>query len=156
MAKQRIKLPANFECEDGTCLEKPLSFIVDVPVLTPQVQNIPDAIIDNGNNQITIPRIKEIPESKTEIKEVEKIIKVVPSWQPNYICKGPNCNTKKNPSYSARPKGICSNCGQFTKEAFGTCIWCQSKDIEEIDEDKLNDLGIPTPENNKEDTDEAD
>ena len=151
MAKLELTIPKGYKCKNGIC-EQDLELEIDVPEKNPTVTRIPEIEI-KGNNQtmqIQKPEIKEIE------KEVIKEVKVVPSWQPNYICKGPNCNTKKNPSYSSRPKGVCSNCGQFTKEAFGTCIWCQSKDIEEIDEDKLNDLGIPTPENNKEDTDEAD
>ena len=151
MPKLELTIPKGYKCKNGVC-EQELELEIDVPEVNPTVKRIPELEI-KGNNQSqqTIkPEIKEIE------KEVIKEVKVVPSWQPNYICKGPNCNTKKNPSYSSRPKGVCSNCGQFTKESFGTCIWCQSKDIEEIDEDKLNDLGIPTPENNKEDTDEAD
>ena len=150
MAKLDLTIPKGYKCKNGIC-EQDLELEIDVPEIKPLVQRVPE--IEIKGNQSTI---QEIREPKVIEKEVEKIVKVVPSWQPNYICKGPNCNTKKNPSYSARPKGICGNCGQFTKEAFGTCIWCQSKDIEEIDEDKLNDLGIPTPENNKEDSEEAD
>ena len=152
MAKVEVIVPKGFKCKNGVCTTEEMELELQVPEINPTVTRIPELEI-KGNNQtmqIQKPEIKEIE------KEVIKEVKVVPSWQPNYICKGPNCNTKKNPSYSARPKGVCSNCGQFTKEAFGTCIWCQSKDIEEIDEDKLNDLGIPTPENNKEDTEEAD
>ena len=151
MPKLDLTIPKGYKCKNGVC-EQDLELEIEVPEINPTVTRIPEIEIkgNKNNNQMTVqePRIIE--------KEVEKIIKVVPSWQPNYICKGPNCNTKKNPSYSARPKGVCSNCGQFTKEAFGTCIWCQGKEIEELDDDKLNDLGIPTPENNKEDTEEAD
>ena len=151
MPKLDLTIPKGYKCKNGVC-EQDLELEIDVPEINPIVTRIPEIEIkgNKNNQQMTIQEPKVIE------KEIEKIVKVVPSWQPNYICKGPNCNTKKNPSYSARPKGVCSNCGQFTKEAFGTCIWCQSKDIEEIDEDKLNDLGIPTPENNKEDTEEAD
>ena len=152
MVKTAINLPVGFECKDGTCLEKPISFDLELPEIKPLVRTIPQATIGNNNqtleNQTIIPEIKE--------KIVEKEIKVVPSWMPNYICKGPNCNTKKNPAYTSAPKGKCSNCGQFTKEAFGTCIWCQSKEIEQLDDDELNSLGIPSPADNKPDSDEAD
>ena len=154
MAKEEVIIPKGFKCKNGVCAPEEMVLEIDIPELSPTVTRIPELEIKGrGNNQQMA-----LQETKPQVieKEIVKEVKVVPSWQPNYICKGPNCNTKKNPSYSARPKGICSNCGQFTKEAFGTCIWCQSKDIEEIDEDKLNDLGIPTPENNKEDTEEAD
>lgn len=153
MAKIDLIIPKGTKCKNGVCEQDIEIEGLEIPEINPTIKRIPEVQIKGMGNQ---QQILENPEPKIIEKEVEKVVKVVPSWQPNYICKGPNCNTKKNPSYSARPKGICSNCGQFTKEAFGTCIWCQSKDIEEIDEDKLNDLGIPTPENNKEDTEEAD
>ncbi|MDA1136908.1 MAG: hypothetical protein O2916_11780 [Proteobacteria bacterium] len=148
MAKLDLTIPKGYKCKNGVC-EQDLELEIDVPEIKPVVSRLPEVEIKGfNNNQELKPQIVE--------KEIEKIVKVVPSWQPSFICKGPNCNTKKNPAYTSRPRGVCANCGQFTKEAFGTCIWCESKDIEEIDIDKLNDLGIPTPENNKEDTDEAD
>ena len=148
MAKLDLTIPKGYKCKNGVC-EQDLELEIDVPEIKPVVSRLPEVEIKGfNNNQELKPQIVE--------KEIEKIVKVVPSWQPSFICKGPNCNTKKNPAYTSRPRGVCANCGQFTKEAFGTCIWCESKDIEELDIDKLNDLGIPTPENNKEDTEEAD
>ena len=151
MPKIDLIIPKGTKCKNGVCEQDLEIEGLEIPEVNPVVKRVPE---------VQIKGMEKNPENHTESrvveKEVEKIIKVVPSWQPNYICKGPNCNTKKNPDYTSRPKGVCSNCGQFTKEAFGTCIWCQSKDIEGIDDDKLNELGIPTPENNKEDTEEAD
>lgn len=148
MAKLDLTIPKGYKCKNGVC-EQDLELEIDVPEIKPIVSRLAEVEIKGFN---------QVQESKPQIveKEIEKLIKVVPSWQPNFICKGPNCNTKKNPAYTSRPKGVCANCGQFTKESFGTCIWCESKDIEELDNDKLNDLGIPTPESNKEDTEEAD
>ena len=148
MAKLDLTIPKGYKCKNGVC-EQDLELEIDVPEIKPIVSRLAEVEIKGFNQAL---------ESKPQIveKEIEKIVKVVPSWQPSFICKGPNCNTKKNPAYTSRPRGVCANCGQFTKEAFGTCIWCESKDIEELDIDKLNDLGIPTPENNKEDTEEAD
>lgn len=146
-----VNLPKDFECKDGTCLEKPISFDLELPDVKPLLKIKPDATIKGFETKSI-----ELPELKPIEKEIIKEVKVVPSWMPNYICKGPNCNTKKNPAYTSAPKGKCSNCGQFTKEAFGTCIWCQSKEIEQLDEDELNNLGIPTPEDNKPDSEEAD
>ena len=154
MPKIDLIIPKGTKCKNGICEQDLEIEGLEIPETSPTIKRVPEVEIRGLAQMQQLQTIK--PEIKEIEKEVIKEIKVVPSWQPNYICKGPNCNTKKNPSYSARPKGVCSNCGQFTKEAFGTCIWCQSKDIEEIDEDKLNDLGIPTPENNKEDTEEAD
>ena len=148
MAKLDLTIPKGYKCKNGVC-EQDLELEIDVPEIKPIVSRLAEVEIKGFN---------QVQESKPQIveKEIEKLIKVVPSWQPNFICKGPNCNTKKNPAYTSRPKGVCANCGQWSKESFGTCIWCQSKDIEELDNDKLNDLGIPTPENNREDTEEAD
>jgi hypothetical protein len=148
LAKLDLTIPKGYKCKNGVC-EQDLELEIDVPEIKPIVSRLAEVEIKGFN---------QVQESKPQIveKEIEKLIKVVPSWQPNFICKGPNCNTKKNPAYTSRPKGVCANCGQFTKESFGTCIWCESKDIEELDNDKLNDLGIPTPESNKEDTEEAD
>ena len=152
MAKTEVIIPKGYKCKNGVCTTEELELELDIPEINPIVNRIPEIEIKGNkkNDNQTIAEPKEV------IKEITKEIKVVPSWQPNFICKGPNCNTKKNPAYVSRPKGICSNCGQFTKEAFGTCIWCQSKEIEELDNDKLDELGIPTPENNKPDLEEAD
>lgn len=150
MAKVEVIVPKGFKCKNGICTTEELELELDVPEIKPIINRVPEIEI-KGNNQIQ--QLQEI--KAPEIKEIIKETKVVPSWQPNFICKGPNCNIKENPAYAQRPKGVCSNCGQFTKENFGTCIWCKSKDIEELDQDKLNDLGIPFPEN-KEDLEEAD
>ncbi len=152
MAKAEFVIPKGYKCKNGVCTTEELEFDLDLPEINPIINRIPEIEIKGNkkNDNQTIAEPKEV------IKEITKEIKVVPSWQPNFICKGPNCNTKKNPAYTSRPKGICSNCGQFTKEAFGTCIWCQSKEIEELDNDKLDELGIPTPNDNEPDLEEAD
>ena len=153
MAKTEVIIPKGYKCKNGVCTTEELELELDIPEINPIIQRMPEIEI-KGNKKETAATIPNI-ESK-EVKEITKEIKVVPSWQPNFICKGPNCNTKKNPAYTSRPKGICSNCGQFTKEAYGTCIWCQSKEIEELDNDKLDELGIPTPNDNQPDLEEAD
>lgn len=154
MPKLAVKLPEGFECEDGTCLEKPLSFKIDIPEVNPVVKTMPEPKIEGLNK--TQPTQPHAEPAKSEEKVVEVVKKVVPSWQPNYICKGPNCNTKKNPAYAQRPKGKCPNCGQFSKEPFGACIWCGNKELEELDEEELDNLGVPRPEDNQEDMEEVD
>lgn len=151
MPKLELSIPKGYKCKNGVC-EQDLELEIEVPEVNPTVKRLPEIKINNNQSENT-----EKPQ-EPEIKEkiVEKITKVVPSWQPNFICKGPNCNTKKNPAYAQRPKGKCENCGQFTKEAFGTCIWCNSKDISELDNEELDNLGIPTPEENEPDLEEAD
>ena len=147
-------IPKGTKCKNGVCEQDLEIEGLEIPEVNPTIRHVPE--VEIRNKEVHQSGFASVIETKPEVKEVEKIIKVVPSWQPNYICKGPNCNTKKNPDYAQRPKGKCSNCGQFTKEAFGTCIWCQGKEIEELDSEELDNLGIPTPENNKEDTEEAD
>lgn len=154
MGKLAVKLPEGFECDDGTCLEKPLSFKIEVPEVNPVVRSLPDAKIEGLSKPK--PMESHTEPAKTEEKVVEVVKKVVPSWQPSYICKGPNCNTKKNPAYAQRPKGKCPNCGQFSKEAFGACIWCDNKELEQVDEEELDNLGIPRPEDNAPETEEVD
>ena len=39
----------------------------------------------------------------------------------------------------------CTNCDQFTKNDKGTCPWCKSTEIEELDPETLDELGIDTP-----------
>ena len=154
MVKHEVTIPKGYKCKNGVCAPEEMELELEIPEINPIITRIPELEIKGrGNNQQMT-----VQETKPQVieKEIVKEIKVVPSWQPEYICKGPNCNTKKNPNYTVRAKGICNNCGQFSKEAFGTCIWCKSKDLEEVDEDKMDELGIPTPENNKEDTEEAD
>jgi len=153
MPKIDLVIPKGTKCKNGICEQDIEIEGLEIPEINPTIRRVPEVQI-KGLEQA--PQINN--EVKSEVKEkiIEKEIKVVPSWQPNFICKGPNCNTKKNPAYAQRPKGKCSNCGQFTKESFGTCIWCQGKEIEELDESELDDLGIPTPEDNEPDLEEAD
>ena len=87
-----------------------------------------------------------IQELKPEIKEVIKEKPVPQNIQPAYKCKDGNCGQiHKNPNHTAKIKGKCSNCGQFTDDPNSPCVWCNEKDIEELDEDELNELGIPEP-----------
>ena len=75
---------------------------------------------------------------------IEKVIDKVPSHIPAYKCK--NCgDNHKNTNYTQRPKGKCTNCGQFAKDEKGSCPWC-NQEVEPIDENELEDLGIPSPE----------
>lgn len=77
-------------------------------------------------------------------EEKPKVITKIPSYIPNYKCK--NCgNNHKNKDYSVRPKFKCSKCGQFSPDG-ELCAWCKSKEFDEIDEEELDDLGIPEPE----------
>jgi hypothetical protein len=84
-------------------------------------------------------------ETIQQIKEVEKIVEKfkVPSNIPKYKCK--NCDKNhKNKDYHEPPKFKCANCGQFSSSG-DECIWCDGKEFDELDEDELEDLGIPEP-----------
>ena len=104
MAKLDLTIPKGYKCKNGVC-EQDLELEIDVPEIKPIVSRLAEVEIKGFN---------QVQESKPQIveKEIEKIVKVVPSWQPNFICKGPSCSTKKNPAYTSRPKGVCANCGQ--------------------------------------------
>jgi len=82
-----------------------------------------------------------------EIIEKEVIKTVIEDFKPNYECHNGDCDigVHKNTNYKKKPKGKCTNCGQFTKHDKGTCPWCKGTDIDELDEDELNDLGIIDP-----------
>jgi len=77
------------------------------------------------------------PETKTVIED----------FKPNYECPNGNCDVgvHKNKNYKKRPKGKCTNCDQFSKHESGTCPWCKKEEIEAIDPDELDELGIIKP-----------
>ena len=84
------------------------------------------------------PKEKE-PEIKTET--------VIEDFKPNYECPDGNCDVgiHKNKNYKQKPKGKCNNCDQFTKNKDGKCPWCKGTDIEELDPEDLDELGIENP-----------
>lgn len=96
--------------------------------------------IDDSPQQI------ELNKLRTENEELKKQPKM-PSYIPSYQCLDGNCGQiHKNPRYTRRPKGKCSNCDQFSLEKEGKCPWCKEEDsIEEVDKDELEDLGIRLP-----------
>ncbi len=94
--------------------------------------------IQNNTNQVL---------EKPEIIEKEVIKTVIEDFKPNYECPDGNCDigVHKNKNYKKKPKGKCTNCGQFTKHDKGTCPWCKGTELEELDEDELEELGITDP-----------
>ena len=107
--------------------------------------------LDNLEPKIPQGKIKSIENTpqvmqqvEPEIKEVIKEVTKIPSFIPQYKCKDGRCgNIHPNPDYTTRPNKKCENCGQFN--AGDTCIWCGNKEFEELDDEELNDMGIPTP-----------
>lgn len=89
--------------------------------------------------------VLEKPEEKP--KPEVKIETVIEDFKPNYECPNGNCDigVHKNKNFKKRPKGKCTNCNQFTKHDKGTCPWCKSTDIEALDPEELDELGIDAP-----------
>jgi len=107
---------------------------LDVPAKTAQTTNT------QATGQTTIQEIKP-QEPKIEIKTV------IEDFKPNYECPDGNCDigVHKNKNFKKRPKGKCTNCDQFTKHESGTCPWCKGTDIDALDPEELDDLGITPP-----------
>ena len=89
---------------------------------------------------------------KPEVQEkiVEKVVEVAPSYMPAFSCKGKDCDGHQNQNYKQRPKGKGKTCDQFSKEKDGRCTWCGKSEIEELDDEKLDEIGIPMPEHTHE------
>jgi len=98
--------------------------------------------IDNLQQQQTTQLVK--PEVKEVIKEVTKT--QTPPHIPSFKCKDGNCGLMhKNPNYTKKIKGKCTNCGQFTANTDSECPFCNQKEYDEIEENELKELGIPEP-----------
>lgn len=90
------------------------------------------------------PEVQENIMLRQQVEELKKIPKVQ-SFVPGLRCN--DCNeVHPNPNYKQRPKGKCNNCGQFSSKKEGKCPWCKQDEIEEIDKDELENLGISLPE----------
>jgi len=102
----------------------------------------PSKSVENAAQQTTQVLEKPDPEVKEVIKEVLKI----PSHIPKFKCKDGKCGKMHdNEDYTSKITGKCANCGQFTSNINDPCPFCNKTDYEELDEDELNDLGIPEP-----------
>ena len=96
--------------------------------------------IDDSSQQIQLNQIQ------TELEQLQKEPKM-PSFIPKYQCKNGTCGQNHtNPRYSNLPKGKCRNCDQFSARRDGKCSWCDQDEIEQIDKDELEDLGVKLPE----------
>ena len=121
----------------GDCpnCKKPLAFDVDKLEVK---RDLPAAVT---NASVTGQQTQQI-EKPPEIKEVAKT--VIEDFKPNYECPNGDCDVgvHKNKNFKKRPKGKCKNCDQFAKHESGTCPWCKKDEIEAIDSEELDDLGI--------------
>jgi len=112
--------------------------------------------LENLEPKINKGTIKELTSGDQVIQQIEKpkdpevkieTKTVIEDFKPNYECPNGDCDigVHKNTNYKKKPKGKCTNCGQFTKHDKGTCPWCKGTELEELDEDELNELGIVDP-----------
>jgi len=135
-----MKITGSATCPD---CKKPHPVALDIDKLqiaTPETPATVDNATTTGNTVLIKPEDKPKPEIKIET--------VSPSDEPYYACKNGNCDKglHKNPNYSKKPKEKCENCG--TSNGIKKCKNCGNIDPEEfetLDEDKLNELGIPEP-----------
>ncbi len=100
------------------------------------------------SKQITIddsPQAQENIELRQQVEQLQKEPKMQ-AFVPSYQCKNGSCGQNHtNPRYTTRPKGKCRNCEQFSGNKEGECSWCKQNEIEEIDKDELENLGIELP-----------
>jgi len=87
--------------------------------------------------------LEQLEKPKPEIK----IETVIEDFKPGYECPDGNCEVgvHKNKNYSKRVKGKCSHCDQFTKHDKGKCPWCEQDEIEPIEQEELEEMGIKMP-----------
>jgi len=95
-------------------------------------------VLTNVSTQGTTSTI-QIEQPKVETKVVTK----VPSYIPKYKCKSCNEN-HKNKDYSQKPRFKCEKCGQFSPDG-QSCLWCDGKDFDELDDEELEEMGIEEP-----------
>ena len=126
----------------GDCpnCKKPISF--DVDKLDPKSVKVPEL----ENASVTGQKTQQI-EKPPDIIEKEVTKTVIEDFKPNYECPNGDCDVgvHKNKNFKKRPKGKCTNCEQFSKHESGTCPWCKKDEIEAIDPEELDDLGIAKP-----------
>ena len=130
MPKGVIEIPeVDQSCKDGKC-----GHIHKYPFELPEPKTQPATIHLNDNITTT---------QATSQVQLEKpdIIEKIPSHLPKYKCR--TCDTYHENKTFKRPKGKCENCGQFAQEDKGHCPTCAEGELEPIDDEELDDLGIP-------------
>jgi len=131
-----LKIKGSVECPN---CNKKHDAELDIDKLT--MEQVKTAEIKNPQDSGT----STVLETKPEVKPEPKILP--PIHVPAFKCTGSDCGEiHKNPNYFKRVKGKCKNCDQFSRDKEGDCPWCREKNsIEEIDDDELDELGIPKP-----------
>lgn len=112
---------------------------------TLDISKLKDSQVKNVAATTQQTQVLEKPEEKP--KPETKIETVIEDFKPNYECPNGNCDigVHKNKNFKKRPKGKCTNCNQFTKHDKGTCPWCKSTELETLDPEELDELGIDIP-----------
>lgn len=124
----------------GDCpnCKKPLAFDVDkLEVKQEAPASVPNASVAGQQTQVLTKPEEKPPKPKT----------VIENFKPNHECPDGNCDIgiHKNTNYTKRVKGQCENCKQFTRYDTGTCPWCKKDEIEPVDPEELDELGISKP-----------
>ena len=137
MMRLKVEIPKTAQdCKDGKCGHEH-EHIIEIPE-----KSLPNATITD----VTIPPKTDLPPIEKPKPEI-KIETVIEDFKPNYECPDGNCPDLVHPNknYRRKPKGKCNNCDQFTKNKDGKCPWCKGTDIEELDPEDLEELGISNP-----------
>lgn len=111
----------------------------------------PEPVKANKSSVQQQTQLEQKEPEKQPPKEVIKEVVKLPNTIPGHKCKDGNCGrVHPNKNYSRAPKYTCQNCGQFSDNN-EDCIWCNSKDFEEIEKEDLEDMGIRLPKQTEED-----
>ena len=149
MKKVSLKIPKGTKCKNGICEQDiELDTEIEIPEVKPflQVQPTPELNFESENQPNAA---QSTSRGTTAAEKIEKpnVEYVPPNYLPKYKCKNGNCGTAhENPNYTQTAKGVCPNCKQFSPLIKGKCYWCND-DVEELDQEELEDLGIPLPQN---------
>jgi len=124
----------------GDCPNCKEKVSIDIDKLEVKAPKTLDSPTTDGQTQLLEQKPPEVIE-----KEVTKT--VIEDFKPGYECPDGNCEVgvHKNKNYSKRVKGKCTNCDQFTKHDKGKCPWCKHDEIEPIEKEELEELGIEMP-----------
>ena len=138
MKNVSIKIPKGTKCKNGVCEQDiELDTAIEIPELKPvlRVEPTPELNLEQQSEPNTPPKQNK-QEEKTKVEYVP------PNYLPKYKCKDGKCGQAHN--YSDSVRGQCPNCKQFSPLASGQCYWC-NEDVDELDKEELDDLGIPLP-----------
>lgn len=150
MVKTAVKLPAGFECKDGSCLEKPLEFDLEMPEIKPTITVKPEPIIQSGVATFQLPpQTQQIQEHNHQKKDVhEELAELLPRGQNFGKCANGSCATmviNKNPVTKFKACPGCKNNAVPKNNDF--CPTCGiNENSKKFDEWEESDLELSTEE----------